>query len=138
MLTFIADWPGDGRDCHEIRRGEGWSYEPDYYGLAGIAWTLLFGSHFEAEHTVLNTSGKGCSLVGKPFRRYHQQAIWTKLFRVLLDPTSIRNGELPVTAELTACRQEMEAWLSANCDRGGRTLKSLLKKLEIAQLSRQR
>lgn len=130
---FIGDWPADGRDCIEMREGRPWTYEPDYHGLAGIAYTLLFGKHFEEDATTPTQTG--LQLAGKPFRRYHQVDLWTRLFGLLLDPQSVAQ-QVPVTAHLTAIREEMEDWLEKNADKGGKNLRSLLRKLEISHLSR--
>ena len=70
-----------------------------------------------------------------PFKRYWQGDLWTRLFDVLLNPTLVRpDGKLPVTDELAALREEMEAWLQANCNRAGNSLKGLMKKIDLAVL----
>ena len=33
---FIAEWPTDARDCFEVHEGRPWTFEPDYFGLAGV------------------------------------------------------------------------------------------------------
>lgn len=134
---FVADWKPDSKDCLEVRQGRSWTTEPDYYGLAGIAFTLLFGKHFEAAHTVETADGQGSTLAGKPFRRYHQVELWTRLFNLLLNPRSVQDGG-SAEHELKAVRQDMEAWLETHGSKAGKNLKSLLKKVEIAQLSRGR
>jgi checkpoint serine/threonine-protein kinase len=48
---FVADWQTDERDCVEMREGRPWSYETDYFGLAGIAYCLLFGKYIQTERT---------------------------------------------------------------------------------------
>jgi len=132
---FIADWPTDGKDCRELREGLPWTYQPDYHGLAGIVYTLLFGKHFDSGCTT--PTATGLELAGKPFRRYHQTELWGPLFNLLLDSTAVRkDSSLPITSELASIRNQMEDWLETNADKGGRNLRSLLKKLEIAHLSR--
>lgn len=136
---FLAHWNADAKDCVEVREGRPWTYEPDYYGVAGIAFTLLFGKHFEAEPHVsaASKSGQGCSLAGKPFRRYHQVELWARLFEALLDPKGVREDQsLPITGELACVRRDMEEWLEGHASKAGKNLKALLKKVEIAQLSR--
>lgn len=136
---FLADWDADVRDCLEIRTGESWTVEPDYHGLAGIAFTLLFGKHFTSEHTTPLDTGLGSALKGKPFRRYHQVELWTRFFTLLLAPRAVRSDKsLPITDELSAVRRDMQVWLEAHADKGAKNLRSLLKKVEIAQLSRAR
>lgn len=136
---FVADWNADTKDCLEVRQGQAWTFEPDYYGLAGICFTLLFGKHFESDHVVASKSGHGSVLAGKPFRRYHQVDLWTRFFGLLLDPRAVKpTQQLPITEELSVLRKDMEVWLEANAGKAGKNLKALLKKVEIAQLSRGR
>lgn len=47
--TFVADWKTDERDCLELRQGRPWSYQADYFGLAGICYCLLFGKYIKTE-----------------------------------------------------------------------------------------
>lgn len=47
--TFMADWPVDEKDCQEMRDGSSWSYQTDYYGLAGICYCMLFGKYISTE-----------------------------------------------------------------------------------------
>ncbi|KAK4054049.1 protein kinase [Microbotryomycetes sp. JL221] len=119
-------------DCPEMRTGAPWTYEPDYYGLASIAFNLLFGKYME---TIKDDTGRWT--ISQPFRRYHQAELWSKLFDVLLNPTLVKpTGALPITDELGQVRREMEGWLTKNCDRNGKSLKSLIKKMEIYAMSR--
>jgi len=48
---FVADWKTDARDCVEMREGRDWSFETDYFGLASIAYCLLFGKYIGTERT---------------------------------------------------------------------------------------
>lgn len=132
---FIADWETDGRDCAEMRRGQPWTYEVDYHGVASVAHCLLFGKYIE-------TSFEGDDLAGREtitstFKRYWQGHLWSKLFDALLNPSTVRSdGALPITDGLASIRMEMEGWLEENCNKGGKNLKGLLKKLEIWTMSR--
>ncbi|KAL1702271.1 hypothetical protein EV121DRAFT_262277 [Schizophyllum commune] len=99
---FLADW--------EIREGRPWTYETDYFGLAGIAYCMLFGKYISPEAVTT-------------VERYWQGEMWNQLFDVLLNPRMIG-----------AIREEMEEWLQRNCNRAGNTLKGLLKKVELACL----
>ncbi|KAH8924494.1 checkpoint serine/threonine-protein kinase BUB1, partial [Atractiella rhizophila] len=95
--TFNSDLQTDKYDCIELREPRPWSYQPDYYGLAGIAYCLLFGKYMETNATL---------------RRYHQVDLWTRFFDILLNPTTARDdGSLPITDELGEIRESMEAWL---------------------------
>lgn len=46
---FMADWKVDERDCVEMREGREWSWETDYFGLAGVAYCMLFGKYISTE-----------------------------------------------------------------------------------------
>jgi checkpoint serine/threonine-protein kinase len=56
--TFVADWPTDVRDCVEIREARPWSYQADYFGLASIAYCLLFGKYITTEVAASSSEGK--------------------------------------------------------------------------------
>jgi checkpoint serine/threonine-protein kinase len=153
--AFVAEWATDARDCFEMREGRPWTYQADYFGLAGIVYCMLYGKYIEATSIVHVTpqlgggrGGTGASAEqqrpnGQPryklataFKRYWQADLWTRLFDVLLNPCFVRHdghdGVLPVSSTLTALRVEMETWLQANCNRSSNTLKGLLKKVELS------
>lgn len=46
---FVADWKMDERDCVEMREGQEWNFETDYWGLASIAYCMLFGKYIGTE-----------------------------------------------------------------------------------------
>lgn len=127
---FLADWETDvTRDCPEVCRGGSWTYEIDYYGLASIAHTLLFGKRLT---TAIDGETGRIGLERGALKRYHQAQLWTPLFDALLNP----HPSLPITRKLTTMRRAMEEWLEGNADKAGRpSLKALLKKLEIACMS---
>ncbi|KAI0359875.1 hypothetical protein OH77DRAFT_1419211 [Trametes cingulata] len=136
---YIAEWPTDARDCFEAREGRPWTFQTDYYGLAGIIYCLLYGKYIEASSVVPSPTpsedGKIHYKLSTPFKRYWQGELWTRLFDLLLNPTLVRpDGKLPVSDELAALRGEMEAWLQANCNRASNSLKGLLKKVGLAIL----
>ncbi|EGG12640.1 uncharacterized protein MELLADRAFT_101079 [Melampsora larici-populina 98AG31] len=117
---FIVEWETDEYDCPEMRLGKSWSFQPDYYGILSISFCLLFGTFMNEKDSIK-----------PPFKRYHQIELWSKLFKVCLNP-----NRLPNLLDLKTCRLEMENWLSENCERNGKSLKSFLKKIELASLSR--
>ncbi|KAH9949938.1 Mad3/BUB1 homology region 1-domain-containing protein [Amylocystis lapponica] len=135
---YIAEWPTDARDCLEMRAGHPWTYQTDYFGLAGIIFCMLYGKYIEAASVVPAepaADGMQRYKLATPFKRYWQVDLWTRLFDVLLNPTLVRpDGQLPVCGELAGLRTEMETWLQANCNRASNTLKGLLKKIGIALL----
>ncbi|OCH94366.1 hypothetical protein OBBRIDRAFT_817210 [Obba rivulosa] len=131
---FIAEWPTDARDCPEMREGRPWTFQTDYFGLAGIIYCMLYGKYIEAASVSVVREADGTTRykLATPFKRYWQGELWTRLFDVLLNPTLVRSdGQLPVNDELAALREEMEGWLQANCNRASNTLKGLLKKIGL-------
>ncbi|GAA5889776.1 hypothetical protein JCM16303_003715 [Sporobolomyces ruberrimus] len=129
---FNCDLKSDQYDCYEMQTGRPWKFEPDYHGVASIAYCALFGHYMETETVQVETEGGSRSkrVPKQAFRRYHQVELWTKLFDVLLNPHDVRSdGSLPITNELSAIRSEMEDWLVANCNKNGKSLKSFLSKL---------
>jgi len=132
---FTADWPTDERDCLEIRENRPWTYQTDYFGLAGIIYCMLFGKYIQANSitTFADEFGVQRSKIATPFKRYWQLDIWNRLFDTLLNPgVVLSNGELPICDALAGLRREMEQWLQSNCNRTSNTLKGLLKKVELS------
>ncbi|KAF7799772.1 hypothetical protein EIP86_011014 [Pleurotus ostreatoroseus] len=133
--TFIGDWPTDARDCFEMREGRPWTYQTDYFGLAGIIYCMLFGQYVDASSIVPAApaeDGHQRYKLANAFKRYWQVDIWSKLFDMLLNPTLAQSdSQLPLCDELAEIRHEMEAWLQANCNRSSNTLKGLLKKVSL-------
>lgn len=61
--------------------------------------------------------------------------MWTRLFSTLLNPLAVSGAQqLPIAAELASVREEMAAWLEENCQKGGKNLRSMLKKVETAAI----
>lgn len=65
--------------------------------------------------------------------QYWQSDLWKRLFDTLLNPNSI--GELPINDTLKSIRGEFEVYLEENCQKGGKSLKSMLKKIELAAVT---
>ncbi|KAH9850335.1 Mad3/BUB1 homology region 1-domain-containing protein [Lenzites betulinus] len=135
---YVAEWPTDARDCFEAREGRPWTFQTDYFGLAGIVFCMLYGKYIEAASVVPAPAADDAPVrykLAAPFKRYWQGELWTRLFDLLLNPTLARpDGKLPVCDELAALREEMEVWLQANCNRASNSLKGLLKKVGLAIL----
>ncbi|WVQ78936.1 hypothetical protein IAT38_001028 [Cryptococcus sp. DSM 104549] len=127
---FIVDWKTDERDCKEMREGRAWSYETDYFGMAGVAYCLLFGRYMKTE--VVDGKVK----IDQPMKRYWQAPLWTALFDTLLNPGD--PASLPITSRLTEVRGQFEGWLEENCQKGGKSLKSMLRKIELAATTARR
>ncbi|QLG74447.1 hypothetical protein HG535_0G03300 [Zygotorulaspora mrakii] len=104
---FKADWKTDQQDCYEMRHGLPWSFEADYYGLAGIVHSMLFGQFIETVQGV-NERLK----LKTPFRRYWRQEIWNSVFDTLLNSGSF--STLPITARLAEERSKIEEYLNSN------------------------
>ena len=46
-VRFIADWKTGKADCAEMREMRPWTWQVDYWGVAGVAHSLLFGKYIE-------------------------------------------------------------------------------------------
>ncbi|AQZ18156.1 BUB1 (YGR188C) and MAD3 (YJL013C) [Zygosaccharomyces parabailii] len=101
---FKANWKTDQQDCFEMRSGKPWTYEADYYGLAGIIHAMLFGSFIESIRLP-----NGRFKLKQMFKRYWQQKIWTSIFDILLN--SGRFGSFPLNKEIARLRLELERHL---------------------------
>ncbi|KAL4249777.1 Mitotic spindle checkpoint protein Bub1/Mad3 [Abortiporus biennis] len=136
--TFSGDWPTDARDCLEMREGKSWSYQTDYFGLAGIIYCMLYGKYIEASSVIPappSSDGHPRYKLSTSFKRYWQTDIWTRLFDLLLNSSLARaDGQLPLCDEIGSLRVEMESWLQANCNRASNSLKGLLKKVALSML----
>ena len=146
--TFVADWEAGLADCPEIRELRPWTYQIDYYGLAGVVHSLLFGKYME---TVVDKGDGGGVGVGagvgigigaaktyrirESLKRYWQTEIWADLLDLLLNPgrhvAGEDGGRMPVVKGLRGLRERIEDWLEANCEKGV-GLKASVRKLEGA------
>nr|KIR49111.1 BUB protein kinase [Cryptococcus bacillisporus CA1280] len=120
--TFKVSHKVDERDCTEMRKGEAWNFQTDYFGLASVAYCLLFGKYMKTE--IVDDKVK----IDQPLKRYWQAPLWTVFFETLLNP----GDQLPITNRLGEIRGDFEGWLEENCQKGGKSLKSLLRKIELA------
>ena len=147
-VQFVADWKTGKADCVEMRELRPWTWQIDYWGMAGVIHSLLFGKYIEDMPVDANV-GKDVSLgelaevgikTGKmkryklkeSLKRYWQTELWAPLFELLLNPTAHTEGEeggtMPVMKGLRRCREEMEDWLEAEAGRKG--LKNALRRME--------
>ncbi|GJE88617.1 Mad3/BUB1 homology region 1-domain-containing protein [Phanerochaete sordida] len=136
--AFVGDWATDARDCAELREGRPWTFQPDYFGLAGVLFCMLYGRYIEAASVVPAggaRDGRVRYKLATPFKRYWQGELWARMFDLLLNPTLVRaDGALPLCDEMAELRAEMERWLEANCNRASNSLKGLLKKVGLSVL----
>ncbi|KAJ1024077.1 hypothetical protein NDA16_002916 [Ustilago loliicola] len=138
--AFVADWDTDSKDCLEMRRGESFTFETDWFGVAAVAHCLLFGRYME-------TKQEGAKhKIAASMKRYWQSELWNELFDICLNPKP-RNAEGQVEEaldkeavldKLDACLERMQTWLEGNSNKGGKNLKGLLRKLEIWAMKQSR
>ncbi|CUS08436.1 unnamed protein product [Tuber aestivum] len=134
-VQFIADWKTDNQDCAEMRELRPWTYQVDYFGLAAIIHSMLFGKYIETTADRGNILGGGTKKykITSSFKRYWQTEIWSSVFDVLLNPLQYIKDEestcMPVSKSVRKCREEMETWLEANCEKGV-GLKNLIRRME--------
>lgn len=149
--AFVADWATSAADCAEMRELRPWTYQVDYYGLAGVVHSLLFGKYME---TLAEKSGGAAvgSLPGQgggattyrireSLKRYWQTELWQEFFALMLNPlahtAAEEGGRLPVVRGMHAVRERMEVWLEENAERGV-GLKGMITRMEAAIRERRR
>ena len=147
-VQFVADWKTTKADCVEMRELRPWTWQVDYWGMAGVIHSLLFGKYIEDVPVDINpgkdTSASNLSEIGiktgkmkkyklkESMKRYWQTELWGPLFELLLNPTAHTEGEeggkMPVMNGLRRCREGMQGWLEAEAGRKG--LKGSLRRIE--------
>jgi checkpoint serine/threonine-protein kinase len=137
-VQFIADWPTTEADCAEMRELRPWTYQIDYHGLAGIVHNLLFGKYISTIAERGATLGAGATKTYKikeSLKRYWQTEIWHECLDLLLNPLMHLEGEegrkMPVLKGMKEVRENMEAYLEGNCEKGV-GLKALVRRMEEA------
>ncbi|KAF7195099.1 Checkpoint serine/threonine-protein kinase BUB1, partial [Pseudocercospora fuligena] len=133
-VGFIADWKTSEADCAEMRELRPWTYQIDYYGLAGIIHSMLFGKYMETVGEKGASLGHGATKtyrIRESLKRYWQTDIWSEVFQVLLNPLAQESGVMPICKTLKSCRERMEGWLEENCERGT-GLKGMISRMESA------
>jgi checkpoint serine/threonine-protein kinase len=142
-VQFIADWDADSHDCAEIREKRPWVWQLDYFGVAGVVHTLLFGKDIHTE--VVSQGGLGAKKewkIKEGLRRYWQGEIWGELFYCLVNSgvVSRETGEEGgrISGRLNEVRGRMERWLGAEGER--RDLRGAIRRGErlIAEKTRGR
>lgn len=118
---FVSHWKLDMQDCPEMQKGQPWTYEADYYGIAAVLHTVLFGNFIETKVTP-----SGYALLHS-LKRYWQQELWGPLFDTLLNPYSENCVRSPKVRELRAHREKLACWL---IESGLRLLKPALADIE--------
>jgi checkpoint serine/threonine-protein kinase len=140
-VGFLADWKTTDADCSEMRELRPWTYQIDYYGLAGIIHSLLFGKYMETINDKASGGPGAATAVGaaaaksyrirETLKRYWQTEIWASAFDLLLNPLSHLEQEdgrrMPVLSGMRECRERMESWLEENCERGNGLRNTILR-----------
>lgn len=140
-VEFVADWKTTAQDCPEMREGRPWTWQIDYYGLAGVVHCLLFGKYLETVRADQGGLGRGGRKyrIRESLKRYWQTDIWADCFEVLLNPASFaaheEGGRMPVLRSMRSIRERMEAWLEDHCERGA-GLKAMMGRVEAFVKSR--
>ncbi|PTB39729.1 hypothetical protein M441DRAFT_28819 [Trichoderma asperellum CBS 433.97] len=140
-VEFIADWKTTVQDCPEMREGRPWTWQIDYYGLAGVIHCFLFGKYIETVRSDQGELGRGGRKyrIRESLKRYWQTDIWSDCFEVLLNPASFLThedgGKMPVLRSMRIVRERMEAWLQVNCEKGA-GLKATMGRVEAFAKSR--
>lgn len=142
-VQFVADWKTGKQDCAEMREMRPWTYQVDYWGVAGVVHSLLFGKYIDdVAVDDKDANGDGGAGFGRKkkyklregLKRYWQTDLWAPLFEVLLDPAANVEGEvggkMPCTKGLRQCRQNMEEWLGGEGGRKNGGLKAGLRRIE--------
>jgi checkpoint serine/threonine-protein kinase len=124
-----------------MREGRPWTWQIDYYGLAGVIHCLLFGKYIETVRSDQGGLGRGGPKykIRESLKRYWQTDIWSDCFEVLLNPSSFLaheyGGKIPVLRSMRIVRERMEEWLQMNCEKGA-GLKAAIGRVEAFAKSR--
>lgn len=102
---FTNSWEADQQDCPQMNNNQSWSFEADYYGIAAIIHTLLFGKYIEIE-----TLKSGKNKLKENFKRYWKSE-WIGLFDILINPYYNVNEKFPLIDELKYQRQKFQGLL---------------------------
>ncbi|KAL9113621.1 MAG: hypothetical protein Q9227_002359 [Pyrenula ochraceoflavens] len=137
-VAFIADWETGPQDCPEMRNMKPWTWQIDYFGLAGTIYTLLYGQYIETVEVAGSGVGLGAKkqyrLKERP-KRYWQQELWEELFEMLLNPTredtleAEAGRKMPLLKGMRKCRERMERWLEAEGEKKG--LRAAIRRCEV-------
>ena len=124
-VQFIADWKTGPQDCAEMRELRPWTYQIDYHGLAGIIHSMLFGKYIDTvadKVAGIGATAKKTWRIKESLKRYWQVEIWGGVFDLLLNPGMHLEGEdgmkMPISKGMRRVREQMEAWLENNCEKG--------------------
>ena len=138
-VQFVADWKTGKQDCVEMRELRPWTYQVDYYGIAGVIHSLLFGKYIEDVAVEDRDAGVGGGAkkkykIREGLKRYWRTELWAPCFELLLNPVAHLEGEeggrMPCVRGLRGVREGMEAWLVEEGGRRNGGLKAQLRRFE--------
>ncbi|KAJ3022505.1 hypothetical protein HKX48_006047 [Thoreauomyces humboldtii] len=159
-----ANKPDPSVECWELRNDRSWTYEPDWYGAAGVLHVLLFGRYMEVieDASDRDPTGRPTLKIATNFKRYWQVDLWKSLFDLLLNAGSRHETvgqmatttaeerplggpgtdypklelDFPSVIRIREARQQLEMWLVGTSARTGKNLRGLLKRVGSAALDR--
>ncbi|KAL1254759.1 hypothetical protein QQF64_016988 [Cirrhinus molitorella] len=113
--AFTAKCMTSGFQCVEMLSGRPWTYQTDYFGIAGTVYCMLFGTYMQVkqEGGVWRTNGV--------FKRNVHADLWQDFFHTLLNVSDC--GSLPC---LRSLRLRLDAVLQENYSSKLRSLKNRL------------
>ncbi|KAL6714595.1 protein kinase [Lecanora helva] len=151
-VAFMADWKTGKQDCVEMRELRPWTYQADYFGVAGVVHSLLFGKYIEdvavdaaptvkdhpssdvVDNRTIGLASKKKYKLREGLKRYWQTELWGALFEILLNPTANVEGEvggkMPCVKGLRGVREGMEGWLGGEGGRRNGGLRNGLRRIE--------
>uniref|UniRef100_A0A3Q2UD55 Mitotic checkpoint serine/threonine-protein kinase BUB1 n=2 Tax=Fundulus heteroclitus TaxID=8078 RepID=A0A3Q2UD55_FUNHE len=83
--AFTARCRTSGFQCTEMLSGKPWTYQTDYFGIAGTVFCMLFGTYMQVQNQdgVWKTNGV--------FRRNPHSDVWLEFFHTLLNVPDCRS-----------------------------------------------
>ena len=91
--------PDPSMECWELRNNKPWTYELDWYAVAGVVHILLFGTYMQVQEESVEASQIPHMSLSSHFKRYWQVEMWRELFEILLNSGSLNNQLLETTVE---------------------------------------
>ncbi|OQS03515.1 serine/threonine protein kinase [Thraustotheca clavata] len=82
---FLNDCHAKGFQCIEMLTNKPWTCQVDTFGVAAIAYFMLFGEYLFKKH-LKQVNGRWS--LNRPWKRYWRSDLWTLLFDVLLNVSS--------------------------------------------------
>ncbi|KAM4529276.1 LOW QUALITY PROTEIN: mitotic checkpoint serine/threonine-protein kinase BUB1 [Fundulus diaphanus] len=113
--AFTARCRTSGFQCTEMLSGKPWTYQTDYFGIAGTVFCMLFGTYMQVQNQ------GGVWTTNAVFRRNPHSDLWLEFFHTLLNVPDC--GSLPSLQNLR-CR--LTAVLQQNYSSKLATLKNRL------------